>query len=77
MRRATDKSYGVNLATGGSAHQWIQGAHIKKGALHRELGIPEGEKIPEVKLERAAHSSNPKLAKRAHLAETLKGLHKG
>jgi hypothetical protein len=26
--------------------KWIQGADMKKGALHQELGIPEGEKIP-------------------------------
>lgn len=26
--------------------KWIQQAHIKKGALHKQLGIPENEKIP-------------------------------
>jgi hypothetical protein len=25
---------------------WIQAAEPKKGALHRQLGVPEGEKIP-------------------------------
>jgi hypothetical protein len=29
---------------------WIQKANIKKGALHKELGIPEDEKIPTGKL---------------------------
>ena len=24
--------------------------HLKKGALHQELGVPEGEKIPKGKL---------------------------
>jgi hypothetical protein len=43
--------------------------------LHRELGVPEGKKIPEKKLEKAAHSENTKLAKRARFAETLKSLH--
>ena len=31
---------------GFSKKGFIQGAHIKKGALHRQLGYPEGEKIP-------------------------------
>lgn len=42
------------------------------GALHKELGIPQGEKIPENRLAKAAHSDNPLLAKRARLAETFK-----
>ena len=54
---------------------WIQKAHIKKGALHRELGVPAKKKIPEAKLEAASHSKNPKLRKRAVLAKTLKKLH--
>jgi hypothetical protein len=37
--------------------------------------VPQGEKIPAKKLERAAHSDNPTLARRARLAETLKGMH--
>jgi hypothetical protein len=55
---------------------WIQGAHIKKGALHKEMGIKQGDKIPEKKLKKAEHSKNPLLKKRAILAETLKKLHK-
>ena len=47
--------------------------NIKKGALHEELGIPQGEKIPESRLESAKNSSNPTLRKRATLAETMKG----
>ena len=54
---------------------WIAGAVKHKGALHKELGIPQGDKIPEKTLSKAANSSNPLLAKRAHLAQTLKGLH--
>lgn len=57
---------------------WIKGA-IKpenKGALHKELGVPEGKKIPEKKLIKAEHSKNPILAKRANLAVTLKSLPK-
>jgi hypothetical protein len=58
---------------------FIQKMHMKKGALHKALHVPEGEKIPEAKLEKAEHSSNPTMRKRANLAETLKGLskHKG
>lgn len=50
---------------------------MKKGALHKELGIPEGKKIPAKKLEKAEHSNNPKLRKRAILAKTLKSFHRG
>jgi len=55
---------------------WIAGAIKHPGALHKELHVPEGQKIPAKKLAKAAHSDNPKLARRAHLAETLKKLHK-
>lgn len=55
---------------------WIQGANIKKGALHHMLGVPEGEKIPAAKIAKAAQSSDPLLAKRARLAQTLKRLRK-
>lgn len=51
--------------------KWIQNMHMKKGALHEELGVPEGKKIPKAKIVKAAHSKNPTLKKRAVLAETL------
>jgi len=57
------------------AEKWIQGMHMKKGALHSELGVPQGKKIPKSKLKKAA-SSGGKLGKRARLAETLKGFKK-
>jgi hypothetical protein len=51
---------------------WIAGAVSKhKGSLHRALGVPQGDKIPAKKVEQAAHSDNPALAKKARLAETL------
>ena len=59
------------------AKKWIAGAIKHPGALHKELGVPKGKKIPEKKLEAAAHSRNPKERKRAQLAETLKGFRKG
>lgn len=55
---------------------WIQNIGMQKGALHREMGVPEGKKIPAKALEKATHSSNPKKARRARLAETLKHLGK-
>lgn len=57
------------------AEKWIKGAHIKKGALHKELGVPQGKKIPGGMLKKAEHAGG-KLGKRARLAETLKGLRK-
>lgn len=57
------------------AEKWIQGAIKKPGALHKELGVKKGEKIPEKKL-KAAEKKPGKLGKRARLAETLKHLRK-
>lgn len=54
---------------------WIAGAIKHPGALHKELGVPQGKKIPKKKLEKAAHAKG-KLGKRARLAETLEKLHK-
>ena len=55
---------------------WIAKATENKGALHRELHVPEGKKIPAKKLEKAEHSKNPTERKRADLAETLKGMNR-
>lgn len=55
---------------------WIAGAIKHPGALHRELGVAKGKKIPEGKL-RAAAKKGGKEGKRARLAETLKSFHKG
>lgn len=56
--------------------KWIQGMHMKKGALRKELGVKGDKTIPTKKLEKATHSSNPTLKKRAILAKTLKSLKK-
>lgn len=62
---------------GGEADaHWIKKAIKHPGALHETLGVPKGEKIPVKKLEKAEHSKNPLTAKRAHLAETLKDMHR-
>lgn len=58
------------------SEKWIQSAIKHPGSLHKSLHVPEGEKIPAKKLEKATHSDNPTLAKKARLAETLKTLHK-
>lgn len=56
------------------AEKWIQKAVQKPGALHKQLGVPEGQKIPAKKLAVAAEKGG-KLGKRARLAQTLKKLH--
>ena len=53
------------------AKNWIAGATKNKGALHHALHVPEGEKIPAKKLEKAEHSDNPVIKRRANLAKTL------
>jgi hypothetical protein len=53
--------------------KWIQKAIEKKGALHKQMKVKKGEKIPEKKLEKAAHKEG-KLGKRARLALTLRKL---
>ena len=52
---------------------FIQGAIKHPGALHKQLGVPQGQKIPAGKL-RAAASKGGKLGERARFAETLKGI---
>lgn len=56
--------------------KWIQKATKNKGALHRALGVKEGEKIPAKKLAKGAKSKSPKVRKEVALAKTLKGLRK-
>lgn len=41
---------------------------VKKGALHAEMGIPQGEKIGKDRLEAAKASGDPVKAKRANFA---------
>lgn len=43
----------------------------EKGKLHREMGIPTGEKIGKSRLAKAAHSSNPEIARDAKRAQTM------
>lgn len=55
--------------------KWIAAAIKHPGALHEELGVPKGKKIPEKKLKAAAKKPGVE-GKRARLAETLKGFKK-
>lgn len=54
---------------------WIAGAISKPGALHRELDVPEGKKIPAGKL-KVKKGDSSKLKKRKILARTLEKMHK-
>lgn len=60
----------------GQGKNWIAGAIKKPGALHKQMGVPQGKKIPSGRL-KAAASKGGTLGKRARLAETLKGFGKG
>ena len=45
--------------------------HLRRGGLHRALGVPEGEKIPKDKIEHAKNSDNTHLSHMANFAETM------
>lgn len=70
-----------------SQDKWIQDTGMKKGALHKALGIPEGEKIPKSKLnsikkdlmvkakgDKKLSTADSKLLKQVNMALTLGGL---
>jgi len=54
---------------------WIAGAIKHPGALHAEMGVPQGQKIPAGRLAAAAKKGG-KLGARARLAQKLKGFNK-
>jgi hypothetical protein len=56
------------------AKNWIAGAIKHPGALHKQMDVPKGKKIPASKLAKAAKAGGT-LGRRARLAETLKKLH--
>lgn len=45
---------------------------LRKGGLHRALGVPESESIPAKKLEAARNSENGHVRKMAEFAHTMK-----
>ena len=82
MRRYADSSFeeiGTNpkrprkRAAGG---HWIQKAIKHPGALHEELHVPKGQKIPHSKIVKATHARSPLERRRANLALTLEKMHK-
>lgn len=58
-----------------AAKHWIAGAIKHPGALHRELGVPQGQKIPAAKLAAAKRKGGVE-GRRARLATVLAGFHK-
>ena len=54
---------------------WIAGAIKHKGALKKELGVKEDERIPQKKLKKAAEAKG-KEGRRARLALELEKFHK-
>jgi hypothetical protein len=57
------------------AKKWIQAAIKHPGALHNQMGIAPGKKIPAKRLAAAAKKPG-KEGKRARLAQMLKKMHK-
>jgi hypothetical protein len=77
-----DREYGgktplrSGFAKGGAPKNFIQGAIKHPGALRAALHAKQGQPIPAKKLEKATHSNNPTMRKRAVLAETMRHMHK-
>ena len=58
------------------SEHWIQKAIKHPGALHHFFNVPEGQKIPQSKLE--AHKNDPgKVGKQVRMAITMKKFHGG
>lgn len=77
------KTYPVKEAK----EKWIQKTDMKKGALHKKLGVDEGDKIPQAKLkaikkelmkkgegDKKLTAADSKLLKQVNLALTLKDI---
>ena len=52
------------------AKKWIKQAIKRPGQLHRDLGVPQGKKIPKSRINAAAKRKG-KVGQRARLAKTL------
>lgn len=50
---------------------------VKKGALHKALGVSQDKKLSSSDLAKAANSSDPKMRKRAAFAKAAKKWHHG
>jgi len=42
--------------------------HLRKGGLHKAMGVPMDKPVPEEKKEEAAHSENPHVQKMGQFA---------
>jgi hypothetical protein len=71
-----DKPQDVSMYAKGGKANFIQKAIKKPGALHEQMGIPKGKKIPAKALAKAAKAPG-KLGQRARFAQVLKGFKKG
>ena len=60
---------GLGEGHGRKSAPMIKPSH--KGLLHEKLGVPQGEKIPMAKVEKAAHSASPALRKEAVFDENF------
>lgn len=49
--------------------KWVSHLHLKKGALHRALKVPEDQPIPADKMQEAAHSNSPHMRRMANFAK--------
>jgi len=58
------------------AKNWIKDAVKKPGQLHKDLGVPQGQKIPQSKIDSAAKQKG-KVGQRARFAQTLKKMRRG
>jgi hypothetical protein len=66
----------MGYAKKGGSTNFIQKAIKKPGALHEQMGVPKGKKIPAKALAKAAKAPG-KLGQRARFAQLLKGFKKG
>jgi len=71
----SQKKQEQGMAEGGEVKtpHFLEG--LKKGALHHDLHVPESKPIPSGKLEKATHSEDETLRKRAQFAENAKHWH--
>lgn len=70
-----DKPQDVAMYAKGGSAKFIQKAIKKPGALHEQMRIPQGKKIPAKALAKAAKAPG-KLGQRARFAQVLKGFKK-
>jgi hypothetical protein len=74
-KKVYDKGGKVNVehSPEEKAHFHRAMSHLHGGALHRHLGIPEGQPIPMAKKQEAANSDNPHVAAMGRMAVAMHG----